>query len=130
MCRPTVCTKVNLYKLLLYPAGGHFATHRDTEKEPGMFGTLIVQLPAGHKGGALAVRHNGEEIVWETERDSNTQIHYCAFYADCEHELKPVTSGWRLVLVYNLVRKHAQIISQNTGHTAWRFGPSWAQLSL
>jgi hypothetical protein len=50
-----------LYKLLLYEQGGHFAAHQDTEKEPGMFGTLVVQLPCagGHQGGRLLVRHGG-----------------------------------------------------------------------
>jgi hypothetical protein len=50
-----------LYKLLLYEQGGHFAAHQDTEKEPGMFGTLVVQLPCagGHEGGRLLVRHGG-----------------------------------------------------------------------
>ena len=28
-----------------------------------------------------------------------------AFYADCEHELLPLKSGMRVVLLYNLVRK-------------------------
>ena len=35
----------NLYKMVLYKERGHFKAHRDTEKEPGMFGTLIIQLP-------------------------------------------------------------------------------------
>jgi hypothetical protein len=30
-------------------------------------------------------------------------MQYAAFFADCEHELSPITSGLRLVLVYNLV---------------------------
>jgi hypothetical protein len=30
-------------------------------------------------------------------------MHYAAFYADCEHELRPVKSGYRVCLVYNLV---------------------------
>lgn len=30
--------------------------------------------------------------------------HYIGFYADCEHEIKPVLSGYRLALVYNLVK--------------------------
>lgn len=29
-------------------------------------------------------------------------FHYLAFYADCEHEIKPVTQGYRLCLIYNL----------------------------
>jgi len=28
-----------------------------------------------------------------------------AFFADCEHELKPVTKGFRLALIYNLIMK-------------------------
>jgi hypothetical protein len=32
----------HLYKLLLYEPGGHFKVHRDTEKEPGMFATMIL----------------------------------------------------------------------------------------
>lgn len=34
-------TEAHLYKLLLYETGGHFKPHKDTEKEPGMFGTLV-----------------------------------------------------------------------------------------
>jgi hypothetical protein len=34
------------YKLLLYEEGSFFLPHQDTEKEPGMFATLIVQLPS------------------------------------------------------------------------------------
>ncbi|MCO5598216.1 hypothetical protein L7F22_052308 [Adiantum nelumboides] len=32
------------YKLLLYEAGGYFAFHQNTEREFGMFGTLIIQI--------------------------------------------------------------------------------------
>jgi len=33
--------ETRLYKLLLYEVGGFFKSHRDTEKEPRMFGTLV-----------------------------------------------------------------------------------------
>jgi len=36
-------------------------------------------------------------------QDSATSLQYAAFFADCEHELSSITSGMRLVLVYNLV---------------------------
>jgi hypothetical protein len=32
-------------------------------------------------------------------------VSFAAFYADCVHEVRPVTSGYRLTLIYNLVRK-------------------------
>jgi hypothetical protein len=57
-----VNVEARLYKLLLYEQGGHFSAHQDTEKERGMIGTLVVQLPCagGHTGGALTVRHKGK----------------------------------------------------------------------
>src|SRR5262249_38771756 len=30
------------------------------------------------------------------------QVQYAAFYADCRHDIKPVTQGYRVCLVYNL----------------------------
>jgi len=36
--------KAKLYKMLVYEVGGKFDKHRDTEKEPGVFGSLIIQL--------------------------------------------------------------------------------------
>lgn len=36
--------QVNLYKVLLYEVGGHFKTHRDAEKEPGMRADSAVWL--------------------------------------------------------------------------------------
>ncbi|KAG1672198.1 hypothetical protein FOA52_002898 [Chlamydomonas sp. UWO 241] len=100
--------EAGLYNLLLYEPGGHFVAHRDTEKEPGMFATLLICLPVvgGHQGGELLVRHGGEEVVWDTSGGdtAGAGIRYCTFFADCEHALSAVTSGLHLVLAYNLVR--------------------------
>ena len=41
--------------------GGHFKPHRDSEKEDGMFGTLIIQLRTSYRGGILGLNHNGVE---------------------------------------------------------------------
>src|SRR5580658_10985978 len=49
------------YKLLLYDAGSFFVSHRDTEKAPGMFATLVIVLPSYCDGGELLVRHQGRE---------------------------------------------------------------------
>lgn len=89
------------YKLLIYAKGGHFRTHRDTEKLGAMFGTLIIALPSAHEGGRLFIRHDGREI----EADFSSEKHafqHAAFFADCEHEVAPVLSGFRCCLVYNL----------------------------
>ena len=96
-------THATLYKMLLYESGGHFKKHRDTEKEQGMFGTLVLQLPSKFEGGSLVIQHGGETKTLDFSAESDDNIFATAFYADCEHELRPVTKGFRLCLVYNLV---------------------------
>ncbi len=93
-----------LYKLLIYDKGGFFAVHRDTEKTAGMFGTLIVVLPCEHTGGELIVRHAGREVILDLSGAETSELRVAAFYADCEHEVRPVTGGHRVCLVYNLLQ--------------------------
>ena len=69
-----------------------------------MFGTLVIVLPSEHSGGELVVRHGSEEVTLSLDNDETSQIRFAAFYADCEHEVKPITGGNRVCLVYNLVR--------------------------
>jgi 2OG-Fe(II) oxygenase superfamily len=101
----------NLYKLLLYEVGGHFTPHRDTEKEDGMFGTLVIQLPSLFSGGDFTVEHGEESKTFKQSINSGNAIKYIAFYADCVHQIHPVTSGARLRLVYNLVESGGSQIS-------------------
>ena len=95
----------NLYKLLLYKKGCHFKKHRDTEKEKGMFGTLVIQLPSIYTGGELVFSEKKSRKIFDfatpLAKDSN-KIFYAAHYADVEHEILEVKSGYRLALVYNL----------------------------
>ncbi|KAL8837568.1 MAG: hypothetical protein Q9176_005624 [Flavoplaca citrina] len=53
--------RADLHKLLLYEEGGFFKTHRDTEKAPGMFATLVIMLPSDHQGGEVVVRLGKEK---------------------------------------------------------------------
>jgi predicted 2-oxoglutarate/Fe(II)-dependent dioxygenase YbiX len=93
----------HLYKLLLYEKGGFFLPHRDGEKLDRMVATLVIGLPSIYEGGELIVSHEGShrEIAY-TGAASGYELSYAAFYADCEHEVRPVRSGNRLGLVYNL----------------------------
>jgi predicted 2-oxoglutarate/Fe(II)-dependent dioxygenase YbiX len=95
--------KAELYKLLVYEKGSFFAPHRDTEKTARMFGTLVICLPSRHEGGSLIVRHEGQTESFDfSNKESQFKTQYAAFYADCEHEIEPITSGYRVCLVYNL----------------------------
>jgi hypothetical protein len=91
-----------LYKLLVYEAGGLFRPHRDTEKADGMFGTLVVVLPSAHSGGELIIRHGTREVSVNLSSPEVSDLTFAAFYADCEHEVKPIADGNRVCLTYNL----------------------------
>lgn len=94
--------EARLYKLLVYAPGSFFLPHRDTEKADRMFATLVFCLPSEHEGGELVVEHEGQrhEVNFGGRFPFRTQ--FAAFYADCLHEVKPVRSGYRICLVYNL----------------------------
>jgi len=109
----------HLYKMLIYEKGDFFLPHKDSEKEKGMFGTLVISLPAKHTGGELVVSFEGLNEVADFADDSGDyKISYAAFYADCDHEIKPITSGYRICLLYNLVQqksgKNIQLTSVET----------------
>lgn len=96
--------EAHLYKMLIYEEGDFFLPHKDSEKEKGMFGTLIIGLPSKHSGGELVLSFDGKEhSVSFAEDCTNQKLPYVAFYADCQHEIKPTTSGYRVCLVYNLI---------------------------
>ena len=87
----------SLYKLLIYEEGDFFLPHKDSEKEKGMFGTMVIGLPSKHTGGEMSVRFGKEEeIVDFSVATANYTIPYVAFYADCDHEIRSVTSGYRV----------------------------------
>ena len=104
-CEDSTVT-AELYKLLIYDQGAFFKAHRDTEKADGMFGTLVLVLPSAHRGGELAVRHAGREVI-RISGGEFTELTFAAFYADCEHEVRPITSGNRVCLVFNLIQPRA-----------------------
>ncbi len=104
---PPEHTSAHLYKLLVYEPGGFFAPHRDTEKVDGMVATLVVSLPVGGTGGELVIRHRQRSTVVDLRTDEPSELAFAAFYADCVHEIRPVTAGYRIVLVYHLVVRGA-----------------------
>ena len=94
------------YKLLVYAPGDHFLPHKDTEKEPRQFGSLVIQLPSMHSGGALIVKHADQSWTHDfgvSTGMSQFKCHYAAHYADVEHQVSPVTSGYRVLITYNMV---------------------------
>jgi hypothetical protein len=52
------------------------------------------------RGTSASLHHLGEATTY---RGSKTRVSLVAFYADCRHEVRPVTSGHRIALTYNLL---------------------------
>ena len=103
--------EANLYKLLIYEPGDFFLPHKDSEKEKGMFGTLVIGLPSNHKGGELKVNFDDREHSIDFSEACNSyKMPFVGFFADCEHEVKPVLSGYRICLAYNLIKTSKSVI--------------------
>jgi len=93
----------HLYKLLVYEKGGFFLPHRDGEKLDRMVATLVIVLPSVCEGGELILSHDGWQYeIQFTGAASGYELSYAAFYADCQHEVRPLRSGYRLCLTYNV----------------------------
>ncbi|RPD56685.1 hypothetical protein L226DRAFT_615369 [Lentinus tigrinus ALCF2SS1-7] len=106
--------RAEMYKLNVYGPGSFFKPHVDTPRSELQFGSLVIVFPTAHEGGALALReHEGEDenkVTKEWTFDSSAllanctepSIAYVAFFSDVEHEVLPVTSGYRVTITYNL----------------------------
>jgi len=70
-----------------------------------MFATLVLALPSLSSGGELVVHHKNREARLDLANDDPSEMAFAAFYADCVHEVLPVTAGCRATLIYNLMRK-------------------------
>jgi len=90
------------YNVLLYTKGCFFKPHRDVEKAPGMVATMIVTAPSDHTGGDLIINHGGQSYVFKSSENNQTQKGVI-FYADCLHEVTPITSGIRIVTTYKII---------------------------
>ncbi|PLB53979.1 hypothetical protein P170DRAFT_469455 [Aspergillus steynii IBT 23096] len=120
--------KAELYKVLIYEEGAFFLPHQDSEKADGMFGTLILSLPSEHEGGEVIASHRKERLSFESAPNSKFGFSWAAWYADVTHEVKPVTSGYRIVLVYNLIHRPsaALLAARNGAGELTRLLASWA----
>ncbi|MGH3170201.1 MAG: 2OG-Fe(II) oxygenase, partial [Trebonia sp.] len=91
---------VDLHSLLVYEPDQFFLKHQDTEKTDEMIGTLVVTLPSAYAGGELMI---GKSEDWKAYRGSRDALSLVAFYADCQHEVLKLKSGYRITLTYNLM---------------------------
>ena len=68
-----------------------------------MFATVVIVLPSKFTGGAAHVSHGMLSSVYDTASASELHTSALAWYTDVMHEIKPITSGYRLALSFNLL---------------------------
>ena len=70
-------------------------------------------MKVGHKGGRLKVEYKGKEKTFENHQNSHQRFYLSAYYGNCNHEMEPVTHGWKLTFVYSLVWENANAIPKD-----------------
>jgi hypothetical protein len=90
------------YKMQIYGPGGKFAPHVDTLHAENHVATLVVALPSLHSGGQLEIVSQGETNVVDFSRNSSECLQAACFFTDCQHEVKEVTAGYRIVVQYDV----------------------------
>ena len=68
-----------------------------------MFASLIIVLPSKFEGGQVHVSHASHKDVFDISPSSEFTTSALAWYTDVTHQVKPITSGYRLAVSYNLV---------------------------
>ncbi|MCA9175864.1 MAG: 2OG-Fe(II) oxygenase [Planctomycetales bacterium] len=107
--------QATLYKLLIYPKGGFFLPHRDSEKRKNMVGSMVVMLPSAFGGGELVVEHNDSSECFQFNQAARGEsAEYVVFYADCLHEVRRVTRGVRVCLHFNLTLQPERTRAKST----------------
>lgn len=107
--------RAELHSLLIYGKGQFFLPHQDSEKHDDMIATLVVWLPSAHTGGELVVDDGGTDRIFHSPHNELTLI---AFYADRRHEVKPVRSGHRITLTFNLMLTEPPTSNADVGQAA------------
>lgn len=74
-----------------------------------MFATVVIILPSRYTGGQVHVSHGNKPLVFDYASSSLLSTAVLAWYTDVTHEVKPVESGYRLALSYNLIQGNAAI---------------------
>lgn len=73
-----------------------------------MFGSIVVVLPSHFKGGNLILRHGDKEFDYDYSTELGKErvegdrgiVGWIAFYSDVDHEVLPVSEGYRVTLTY------------------------------
>ena len=99
---------IQLHKLVICGEGAPIESLGNSKKED-TFGSLIVQLPSLFTRGSLHIQHGNERKTFEFDGpEAQYGIIYAAHFSNCNFQMTPVESGFRTLLVYDLISKDAR----------------------
>ena len=76
----------------------------------GHWATVVLQIPVvgGYQGGRISVDHpysNVSKKIMDLSEASDRSFNLTIIQVDSLHQMEPITSGWRIELVYNIFWK-------------------------
>lgn len=95
--------RADLFSMLVYEPGQFFVAHQDSEKCDEMVGTLLVTLPSKYEGGIVTIELREQRTSFRPTKRNERELSLVAFFSHCHHAISPIKSGYRVVLVYNLL---------------------------
>ena len=64
---------------------------------------VVLMLPSEHEGGEAVIRLGNQKRTLPGTEPREFSYSYIAWYADADYSVEPVSSGYRIVLTYNLI---------------------------
>ena len=90
--------------LMLCSKDSQYEKVKNTARDGRMFGSLLIQLPSMYEGGTLFVEHDGDsKTINFSGARSGDDCYFTSFFCGCEISMKKITSGVRLLLVFDLL---------------------------
>jgi hypothetical protein len=74
-----------------------------------MFATVTIVLPSAYTGGRVCVSHSSSTHTVDFASSSAFSTSVLAWYTDVKHEVKPIATGYRFALSYNLVHSSYEV---------------------
>ncbi|PPR02251.1 hypothetical protein CVT24_011602 [Panaeolus cyanescens] len=96
--------KCRFSKLVLQKEGFYSSPLEDVVVgTDGTFATTTIILPSAHHGGQVHLTHAGRNTVLDVSSYSQFNISILAWHSGVTHDVKHITSGYRLSLSYDII---------------------------
>ncbi|RXW16476.1 hypothetical protein EST38_g9378 [Candolleomyces aberdarensis] len=99
----------DLDKLVLLSASeSQFVLRQEGFHTEGIFATIAVILSSSFEGGQVHVSYGEEDFLIDVSDNSAFATSILAWYNEAALKILPVTSGYRLALMYNLIHSSSE----------------------